>query len=102
MAQQPRSRRVDQLECAPRTTPLPPARRPARRSTNHVPRGHNPRAHRGVGRMSSDTPDLSVQLRSIAGQVLSGDSLVSFVKYAPLDAYTTSDGQIDEEKVMGH
>jgi hypothetical protein len=46
--------------------------------------------------------ELSEKLRTVAGKVLSGDALDSFVTYAPLDAYTTEAGDIDEEKVMGH
>jgi hypothetical protein len=45
---------------------------------------------------------MSEQLRTVAGQVLSGDALDSFVQYAPLDAYTTEAGDIDKEKVLGH
>ena len=52
--------------------------------------------------MSDNTPDLSGQMRSIAQQFISGDALESFVTYAPADAFTTADGNIDEEKVAGH
>jgi hypothetical protein len=50
----------------------------------------------------SDTTAQADKLRSIAAQVISGDTLDSFCTYAPLDAYTRPDGQIDEEKVIGH
>lgn len=46
--------------------------------------------------------DLSEKLRSVAGQVLSGPALDSFVTYAPIVAYTTESGEIDQDKVMGH
>jgi hypothetical protein len=50
----------------------------------------------------SDSVEMSEKLRTVAGQILSGDALDSFVRYAPVDAYTLDDGGIDEDKVIGH
>ena len=46
--------------------------------------------------------DQSEQLKSIAGQVLSGNALDSFVANCLMAAFTDKDGNVDEEKVMGH
>lgn len=53
--------------------------------------------------MSDITPDLSQQLRTIAGRVISGPALDSFVEIALISAFTEPEsGVIDEGKVMGH
>jgi hypothetical protein len=46
--------------------------------------------------------DQSEQLKSIAGQVLSGNALDSFVENSLIAAFTDKDGNVDEEKVYGH
>jgi hypothetical protein len=47
-------------------------------------------------------PDSGEQLRTIAGSVLSGAALDSFVNYADVSKFTGADGMVDEEKVMGY
>jgi hypothetical protein len=42
------------------------------------------------------------QLRTIAGQVLNGPALDSFVSFALMSAFTNDAGEVDEEKVMGN
>jgi hypothetical protein len=47
-------------------------------------------------------PDATEQLRSHAAKVLAGTQLEAFVNAANPAAFSNSNGEIDEEKVMGH
>src|ERR1700681_2700055 len=47
-------------------------------------------------------PSSSAQLKEIAGKVLSGDQLNSFVSVADPKAFAGDNGDIDESRVMGH
>jgi hypothetical protein len=49
--------------------------------------------------MSDEAAD---KLRTIAGQVLNGSALDSFVEGALMSAFTNEAGEVEEEKVMGH
>lgn len=42
------------------------------------------------------------QLKTIAGQVLNGPALDTFVAGALMSAFTNDAGEVDEERVMGH
>lgn len=47
-------------------------------------------------------PDSAEALRTVAGKVLSGAALDSFVSYADVSKFTSADGTVDEQKVIGH
>lgn len=47
-------------------------------------------------------PTSTQQLRDIAGKVLGGDALDSFVAVADPRKFAGENGDVDEEKVMGH
>jgi hypothetical protein len=42
------------------------------------------------------------QLRDIAGKVLSGPALDSFVAHSLMSAFTDESGVVDQQKVVGH
>lgn len=42
------------------------------------------------------------QLKELVGQVLPADQAAVLVEYARIDAFTNDDGEIDQDKVMGH
>jgi hypothetical protein len=50
----------------------------------------------------SDNDAKLQQLRDIVGQVIPEEQADSFVQYVRLDAFTDEDGEIDQDKVMGH